>query len=238
MNIAIIFGRKNSKGFKNKNITKFLGKPSCLYPMIAAKKSKHIDKIYVSSDSEIINQIGKKNGLEILERPKNLATDNALLSDAIFDAVQKLKNKNKINNIIILLCNSICINAQIIDKAITKINKDKLDTVTTVSKFNMFSPVRSMKIEGNKLLNFIPEKTLKKVTPLSGDRDQSLDSFFITHSCTVSKIKVFKNKKMNPMPFVWMGKKKGFIIQKDCVGDIDFEWQKIITTWWLKKNAK
>ena len=238
MNVAIIFGRKNSKGLKNKNITNFLGKPSCLYPMIAAKKAKHIDKIFVSSDSGVINQIGKNNGLEILKRPKKFATDKALLSDAIFDAVQTAKKTNKIDNIIILLCNSICINAQIIDKAISKINKNKFDTVTTISKFNMFSPVRSMKIQRGKLLNFIPEKTLKKITPLSGDRDQSIDSFFITHSCTVSKIKVFENKEKNPMPFVWMGKKKGFIEQQDCVGDIDFEWQKIITKWWLKKNAQ
>ncbi len=237
MNIAIIFGRKNSKGFKNKNIINFLGKPACTYPMTAAKKSKYIDKIYVSSDSEVINNIAKKKGLEIIKRPKNLATDRALLSDAIFDAVKKIKEKEKetINNVVILLCNSICINSKTIDLAIKKISTKKFDTIATISKFNMFSPVRSMKIKKDKLQNFIPEKTLKKITPLSGDRDQSIDSYFITHSCTVSNINVFDNKKKNPMPFVWMGNRKGFIIQQNCVGDIDFEWQKIIANWWLKK---
>ena len=235
MNVAIIFGRKNSKGLKNKNITKFLGKPACLYPIIAAKKSKKIDKIFISSDSNYINKLGKKNNCEVLPRPKKLATDKALLSDAIFDAVNKVKDKYKIKNIIILLCNSICINYQTIDKAITKLKNKKLDTVTTISKFNMFSPVRSMKLKNNKVVNFIPEKILSKYTPLSGDRDKSIDSYFITHSCTVSRINIFLNKNKNPMPFVWMGRNKGFIIQTNCIGDIDFEWQKQVAYWWLKK---
>ena len=235
MNVAIIFGRKNSKGLKNKNITKFLGKPACLYPIVAAKKSKKISKVFISSDSKYINKIGKLNGCEVLHRPKKLATDNALLSDAIFDSVNKIKNKFKIKNVVILLCNSICINHQTIDKAISKLRNKRLDTVTTISKFNMFSPVRSMKLKNDKIVNFIPEKILSKYTPLSGDRNKSIDSYIITHSCTVSKINVLLNKKKNPMPFVWMGKNKGYIKQENCVGDIDFEWQKQVATWWLKK---
>ena len=235
MNIAIIFGRKNSKGLKNKNITKFLGKPACLYPILAAKKSKMIDKIFISSDSEVINSIGIKNKINIIQRPKHLATDKSLLSDAIFHAVNHIKKNHTITNVVILLCNSICVNSKIIDNALNKIKKNNFDTVVTISKFNMFSPVRSMKIKNKKLYNFVPVNMLKKITPLSGDRDQSINSYFITHSCTVSNINVFSDKKKNPMPFVWMGKNKGFIEVKHCVGDIDFEWQKIVTNWWLKK---
>ena len=38
--IAIILGRKGSKGIPNKNIMKILGKPAYHYPFQAAKKSK------------------------------------------------------------------------------------------------------------------------------------------------------------------------------------------------------
>ena len=37
---------------------------------------------------------------------------------------------------------------------------------------------------------------MEKYTSLSGDRNKSTDSYFITHSCTVSKIEVFDNKKI------------------------------------------
>ena len=54
MNVAILFGRKNSKSIKNKNIMKIFSKPMFMYPIDAAKKVKLIDKIYVSSDSKFI----------------------------------------------------------------------------------------------------------------------------------------------------------------------------------------
>ena len=44
------------------------------------------------------------------------------------------------------------------------------NTVTTISKFNNFSPVRAKKIKKNNLLNYIPNKNLRKFTPLSCDR--------------------------------------------------------------------
>ena len=46
MNIAILFGRKNSKSIRNKNILKIFSKPMFMYPLSAAKKVKQIDKIY------------------------------------------------------------------------------------------------------------------------------------------------------------------------------------------------
>ena len=38
MNVAILFGRKNSKSIKNKNIIKILSKKMFMYPIDAAKK--------------------------------------------------------------------------------------------------------------------------------------------------------------------------------------------------------
>ena len=54
---ALMIGRKGSKGFPNKNIKKVFGKSICEYPIIAAKKSKLIDKIFVSTDCENIKKI-------------------------------------------------------------------------------------------------------------------------------------------------------------------------------------
>ena len=48
MILAIMIGRSGSKGFKNKNIKKILGKHLCEYPLIAAKKSKTRASFYLS----------------------------------------------------------------------------------------------------------------------------------------------------------------------------------------------
>ena len=241
MNVAILFGRKNSKSIKNKNILKIFSKPMFMYPLSAAKKVKEIHKIYVSSDSKYILDQAKKNGCIPINRPKHLCDDKALLEEAIQHAVNYCQNinNNKISNFIILLCNSICVKSSDIKKGLKILKKNKkFDTVTTVSKFNNFSPVRAKKIQGQKLLNYIPNKDLKKFTPLSCDRDKSVHSYICTQSFTVSRAKVLKNMKKNPFPFNWMSKNTSFIFQDNCVGDIDFPWQIEATKWWLKKYLK
>ena len=146
MNVAILLGRKNSKSIKNKNILKIFSKPMFEYPIDAAKKVKEIHRIYVSSDSSYILAKAKKRGCVPINRPKHLCNDKALLEDAIQHAVNYCQtiHQNKIENFIILLCNSICVRHTDIKKGLQLLNKSKkFNTVTTVSKFNNFSPVRA-----------------------------------------------------------------------------------------------
>ena len=51
MNVGILFGRKNSKSIKNKNIFKIFSKPMFMYPLDAAK-TRHYP---VQSAPEIID---------------------------------------------------------------------------------------------------------------------------------------------------------------------------------------
>ena len=75
--IAIILARGGSKGIPNKNIKSFLGKPLLVWTIIQARISKNISKVYLSSDSEKILSIGKKNKAIIIKRPKNISGDKA-----------------------------------------------------------------------------------------------------------------------------------------------------------------
>ena len=72
MNIlAIIPARGGSKGIPHKNIQNLAGKPLIAYTIIAAKKSKLIDKIVVSTDDKKIAKISEAYGIEVpFLRPK------------------------------------------------------------------------------------------------------------------------------------------------------------------------
>ena len=50
--IAVIPARSGSKGLPNKNIKELAGKPLIAYSIMAAQKTKLIDRIIVSTDSE------------------------------------------------------------------------------------------------------------------------------------------------------------------------------------------
>ena len=239
-NIALVFGRKNSKGLKNKNIKKILNKPMFSYPIDAAKKVKSISDIFVSSDSKMILNYGKRKGCHVINRPKYLCTDKALLSDAIQHAATHcFKIYEKIDNFVILLCNSVCFSSDEIKKGLQIVNKNKqTETVTTISKFNMFSPVRAKKIFKKEIRNYIPNNIISRFTDLSGDRDLSTDTYFCTHSFTISRAKVLIDMNKNNYPFKWMGKKIRYIKQDFCIGDVDFEWQLPVLKWWLQKNKR
>ncbi len=62
---AIIPARSGSKGIKNKNIIPFLGKPLLCHSINFAKKLDFIDRIFLSTDSEIYKKIGLRYGAEV-----------------------------------------------------------------------------------------------------------------------------------------------------------------------------
>ncbi len=86
--ICIICARGGSKGLKNKNLRKILNKPLIYYPIKAAKDSKVIDKIIVTTDSKKIASTAKKYGAEVpFIRPKKLSGDLATTEDTLKHAL-------------------------------------------------------------------------------------------------------------------------------------------------------
>ena len=63
---ALMIGRAGSRGLPGKNTQKVLGRPLCEYPLIACKKSKYIERIFVSTDCKIIKKISRKYMLWVL----------------------------------------------------------------------------------------------------------------------------------------------------------------------------
>ena len=84
MIVAIMIGRKGSRGFPGKNTYKVLGRALCEYPLISAKKSKFVDKIYVATDCNKIKKISSRYNVEFIDRPKKLNTNKAL-GDHVFE---------------------------------------------------------------------------------------------------------------------------------------------------------
>ena len=94
--IAIILARGGSKGIKNKNIKKINNKPLLQWSLDHCKKSKKINSIWLSSDSENILKLGKKNKVNIITRPSDLARDNSSSEIAWLHAIKFIESK-KIN---------------------------------------------------------------------------------------------------------------------------------------------
>ena len=75
--IAFVFARGGSKGLPGKNIKPLCNKPLIQYSIDCAQTSELIDDIYVSTDDVDIAHVARKGGAKVIDRPKELATDDS-----------------------------------------------------------------------------------------------------------------------------------------------------------------
>jgi len=90
--MAIIPARSGSKGVPQKNIRPLLGHPLLAWSIAAAKLSKCIDRVLVSTDSEDYAQIARHYGAEVpFLRPTAYARDDSLDIEFIIHALKWLR---------------------------------------------------------------------------------------------------------------------------------------------------
>jgi len=237
MIIALMIGRKGSSGYPNKNLLKIFGKHLCEYPILAAKKSKLISKIFISTDCPKIKNITKKYDPVFIERPKYLATNSALGEEVFRDAYYKIKKKlkgKKISLIVLLMANAGTINASLIKKGINILKKNKkYDSAVTTSVYNMWSPIRARSLKNGYLVPFVPFKFMGG-TKINCDRDAQGEVHFADMSASIVRPKCLENLDNGLLPQKWMGKKIA-PIRNQAGFDIDFEWQLPQLKYWIKK---
>lgn len=237
---AVMIGRAGSSGFPGKNILKINDKHLFEYPLIAAKKVNQIDKIYISTDCNVIKKKSKKYKVEYIDRPKKLADKKALGEDVFQHAYNKIKekenvDKNEIEFIILLFANGATVTTKLIKKGINILrNKKKFDSAVTVSKYNMWSPLRARKISRDGSLRpFVPFKTFGNPKTLNCDRDSQGDVLFADMGVSIVRPKCLENMTDNLLPQKWMGKKIA-PIYSEAGFDIDYKWQLPSLKYWIE----
>ncbi len=91
--IAIIPAKGNSTRLPKKNFQLIKSKTLVEHAIEYAKSSNYIKKIYVSTDSEEIKTIAKKNNVEARERPEALLGE-AEVADIYVDLLKKIPIEN------------------------------------------------------------------------------------------------------------------------------------------------
>ena len=196
--LAIIPARKESEELKNKNLKRFKGKPLVLWTLEAAKKSKYIDKVIVSSNSKKILKISEKYKNFILsKRPENLSTNNAEIKDVVAYEVKKFKNYD----IVVLLqpTSPLRTSKHIDQSLLSMIKVNKKSCVSFVSiKYN---PQNFYTIKKNR--NIKPFSNRKTVTT---NRNKYKKFFYPSGDVYISYVNRFLDKKNfidnDTLPFI------------------------------------
>ena len=135
--IALIPARGGSKGLPGKNIKELHGKPMLAYTIEAAKKSKYIDDIIISTDDQSIADIAVEFGaLCPFLRPAELSADDSMAIDNYIYTTNQLNNNYgyNIEEFVVLQPTSPLRVSADIDQAIDIFINDKADSVISVTE--------------------------------------------------------------------------------------------------------
>lgn len=136
--LAIIPARGGSKRLPRKNVRNLYGKPLISWTIDAAKKSKYIDRMIVSTDDDEIAKISSEHGADVpFMRSQELSTDTATSIDVVNHALKyMLGNKEKFDYVMLLQPTSPLRTTQHIDEAIELLNLKSADGIVSVSPHN------------------------------------------------------------------------------------------------------
>ena len=146
--LALIPARGGSKGIKNKNIIDLCGKPLISYTIAAAKESRYVDSVIVSTDSEKIAEIAVFYGADVpFLRPATLALDTSTTLETVCHAIKKLTACGDRYDVLLLLQPTSPLRTQEdIDRALEKFAREGL-SIASVSKAKD-SPILLRKLTG------------------------------------------------------------------------------------------
>lgn len=237
---ALALGRKGSLGFPGKNMYKVLGHPLAYYPLKAAKDARGVDKVYISTDDPELMELAGNMDIGVIKRPEYLCTKEALGEDAYVHGYKEIKRRNSDKNvelIVLLFCNAPTLTPEIINEGIKALKDNAhIDSAVTVSRYNMFSPLRARKINKKGLLDpFVPFEVFGDPNSLNCDRDSQGDVWYADMGLSIVRPRCLDNIKEGLLPQRWMG--KNIYPLKQWGGlDVDYKWQIPQVEYWLKKH--
>ncbi|MBT1443005.1 acylneuraminate cytidylyltransferase family protein [Shewanella sp. JM162201] len=89
--LAIIPARGGSKRLPKKNVLDLAGRPLISWTISAAKNSKYVDRVVVSTDNDEIIRIAKHSMADVpFKRNAGLSSDTATTEDVIKDCLERL----------------------------------------------------------------------------------------------------------------------------------------------------
>lgn len=127
MVLGIIPARAGSKGVLGKNTKLIAGKPLITWTIEAAKMSKKLDRLIVSTEDDKTADIAKEHGVEVLKRPVELAGDET----SMLAVLQHVLSFIKADVVVLLQPTSPVRDNDLIDRCIKRFQEAGADSLGT-----------------------------------------------------------------------------------------------------------
>ena len=94
-NLILIIARKGSKDNVSRQNLRLVNEKPLIYYIMNTAKKYHSADVFVSTESEELQEIALLNNVKIIKRPKSLIRDSTTLEEISYHALTELKKMNK-----------------------------------------------------------------------------------------------------------------------------------------------
>lgn len=152
--LGVILARAGSKGLPDKCMRDLLGRPVIQYTFGHVASSRRLTASVFTSDSEPAKDLARKAGVEVIDRPGELATDNATVDAAARHAVSHWEQKQgrRIDVAVLLYGNIPVRRSDLIDAAIERLIETGADSVRSVTAVGKMHPDWYFRLDGDHMI--------------------------------------------------------------------------------------
>ncbi|HNQ24576.1 MAG TPA: N-acetylneuraminate synthase family protein [Phycisphaerae bacterium] len=162
--LGIIIARAGSKGLPDKCMRALLGRPVIAYTFDHARESRLLTDVVFTTDSRPAQALARQVGIEVIERPPELATDTATVDAAARHAVECWEHARGTRvDVVVLLYGNIPVRApDLIDRALEHLHRTGADSVRSVAPVTKQHPDWVHRLDGDRLRQFRPNSIYRR----------------------------------------------------------------------------
>jgi hypothetical protein len=213
------------------NSAEVMGRPLAAYPLIAAKGSSYVRRLYAQTSSPVVARVAAQYGAINLPPPtapgEERLRDEALIAHGWKQIVDDLKGENDpIELVVLLFANTGAVSSQLIGDGIqAMLDDESLDSAATVSNYERWNPRRALR-----------ETSDGRLAPYAECVPEAGTPWFPDWGAVVARPRVLDALKADSPPLSYLGKNV-LPLKQLGGGPVDRAWQVPKMEYWLKKQG-
>lgn len=154
--LGIILARAGSKGLPDKCVRPILGRPMIEYTFDHACAAQSLYDSLLTTDSQPARALARERGIQVIDRPLELATDLATVDAAARHALLAWEeDESDVVDAVVLLYANIPVRAEgVIDRVIEQLDQTGASSVRTVAPIDRHHPDWLHRLEGDRMVQY------------------------------------------------------------------------------------
>lgn len=162
--LGVILARAGSKGLRDKCVRTLLDRPVIEYTFDHVSASQRLTDALLTTDSEPAKELARRAGIEVIDRPAELASDAAPVDAAARHAVTHWETSHdSVVDLVALLYGNIPVRPRgLIDRAIQGLIASGADSMRSVAPVAKQHPDWIHRLEGDRMVQFRPNSIYRR----------------------------------------------------------------------------